>query len=95
MNDVGFSNTPDVVRTMGIPIVVVMNAVALADREAREASEAIAGLMVDACRVRLANRMAISSSIIADQTAQEFEPGGKAAVEAAQLHEFMCAHLHT
>lgn len=87
------TNTLELVRTTGNPVVVVMNAVAPKGREADEASEAVATLDVEVCPVQLVNRIAFSRSLIAGQTAQEFEPDGKAAQEASRLHTFMCAHM--
>jgi len=88
------SNTLDLVRTQSTPVCVVMNAVAPQGNEAREAAEAIAELDAPVCSVHLVNRVAFSRSLITGQTAQEFEPDGKAAQEALRLHEFMCAHLN-
>ncbi len=88
------SNTLNLVRTTGTPVWVVMNAVAPQGNEAVEAAEAIAGLDVGVCPVQLRQRVAFSRALITGQSAQEFEPGGKAAAEAEQLHAFMCAHLH-
>ncbi|WP_417729495.1 AAA family ATPase [Roseovarius sp.] len=88
------SNTLDLVRTTGKPIYVVMNAVAPQGNEATEAADAIADLEVNVCPVQLRQRVAFSRALIGGQSAQEFEPGGKAAQEAASLHEFMCAHLN-
>ena len=87
------TNTLHLVRTTRNPIFVVMNAVAPQGHEAHEAAEAIAGLDVAVCPVHLVNRIAFSRSLIAGQTAQEFEPNGKAADESLRLHEFVCAHL--
>lgn len=88
------TNTLDLVKTTGTPIVVVMNAVAPQGSEASEAAEAIAALGVDVCSVQLRQRVAFSRALITGQTVQEFEPDGKAAQEAAELHAFMCAHLN-
>lgn len=88
------SNTLDLVKTTGKPIFVVMNAVAAQGNEAAEAAEAIASLGVGVCPVQLCQRVAFSRALISGQTAQEFEPEGKAAREALQLHRFMCEHLH-
>ena len=88
------SNTLDLVRTTGTPIYVVMNAVAPQGNEATEAAEAIAGLEVGVCPVALRQRVAFSRALIRGQSAEEFEPGGKAAEEAARLHTFMCEHLN-
>ena len=89
------SNTLDLVKTTGTPIFVVMNAVAPQGSEAAEAAEAIAGLGVGMCPVELHQRVAFSRALITGQSAEEFEPGGKAAREAAQLHAFVCEHLNT
>lgn len=88
------STTLDLVKTTGTPIFVVMNAVAPQGNEAVEAADAIAGLDVRVCPVQLRQRVAFSRALISGQSAEEFEPGGKAAEEAAQLHEFVCEHLH-
>ena len=87
------SNTLDLVKTTGKPVFVVMNAVAAQGQETEEAVTAIAAIDVQICPVRLVSRVAFSRSLITGQTAQEFEPNGKASHEIAQLHEFMCAHL--
>lgn len=87
------SNTLDLVKMTGKPIFVVMNAVAAQGSEASEAVEAIADLGVGVCPVQLRQRVAFSRALISGQSAEEFEPSGKAAQEAAELHAFMCAHL--
>lgn len=88
------SNTLDLVKTTGTPIFVVMNAVAPQGNEAAEAVEAISGLEVGVCPVGLRQRVAFSRALITGQSAEEFEPGGKAAGEAALLHAFMCEHVN-
>lgn len=88
------SNTLDLVRTTGTPIHVVMNAVAPQGNEAAEAAEAISGLEVGVCPAQLRQRVAFSRALISGQSAQEYEPGGKAARETQELHAFMCAHLN-
>lgn len=87
------STTLDLVKTTGTPIFVVMNAVAPQGNEAVEAADAIAGLDVQVCPVQLRQRVAFSRALISGQSAEEFEPGGKAAEEASYLHGFMCEHL--
>ncbi len=88
------TNTLDLVRAVNGNVHVVMNAVAAQGNEAAEAAEAIAGLNVSVCPAQLVNRVAFSRALISGQTAQEFEPDGKAAAEAQALHTFMCAHIH-
>ncbi len=87
------TNTLDLVHAVNGNVHVVMNAVAAQGNEAAEAAEAIGGLNVSVCPVQLVNRVAFSRALISGQTAQEFEPDGKAAAEAEALHTFMCAHL--
>ncbi len=89
------SNTLNLVKTTGKPVFVVMNAVAPQGNEAKEAAEAIAELGVEICPVQLRQRVAFSRALISGQSAEEFEPDGKAAQEASQLYAFMCEHLHT
>ena len=89
------SNTLNLIKTTGTPIFVVMNAVASKGNEAMEAAEAIANLDVQICSVQLGQRVAFSRALIAGKSAEEFEPDGKAAVEAKNLHTFMCEHMHT
>ena len=86
------SNTLDLVRTKGAPVFVVMNAVAPQGHEAKEAAEAIAELDASVCPVQLVSRVAFSRSLITGQTAQEFDPQGKAAQEISKMHAFMCAN---
>ena len=87
------TSTLELIHTTKTPVFVVMNAVAAQGREAEEASEAIAALKVPVCPVQMVNRIAFSRALISGQSAQEYEPEGKAAQEIEQLHTFMCAHL--
>lgn len=88
------TNTLDLVRTTNTPVFVVLNAVAAQGQEAEEAAEAIAALNVEVSPVRLVNRVAYARALITGQTAQEFEPEGKAASDIERLHSFICAHLN-
>ena len=88
------SNTLDLVRTVGKPTLVVMNAVGPQGSEAAEASEAIEALGVMVCPVRLVNRVAFARALISGQVAQEFQPRGKAAKEIEQLHACICAYMN-
>lgn len=87
------ANTLQLVKLNTTPVAVVLNAVAPFGHEAEEAAAAIADLGVDVCPIRPVNRVAFARSLIGGQTAQEFEPNGKAAEEIAQLHAFTCAHV--
>ena len=87
------TSTLELIQTTKTPVYVVMNAVAAQGREAEEAAEAITALEVPVCPVQLVNRIAFSRALISGQTAQEYEPEGKAAQEISHLHTFICAHL--
>jgi chromosome partitioning protein len=59
-----------------------------------EAADMIAtGLAMPVCPVRLGDRVAYSRCLITGQTAQEFEPHGKAAREIEQLHRWACEQV--
>jgi len=88
------SGTLDLARTTRTPVVVVMNAVAAQGHEADEAAAAIEELNVQVCHVRIGSRIAYARSLITGQTAQEFDPLCKAAIEMEALHAFVCAHLN-
>lgn len=83
--------TVQIAKLAGKPAAVVLNACppqgrALAD----EAEEAVKGYGVTVAPVRLVQRAAFAHSLAAGQTAQEFEPQGKAAEEVKQLYDWAC-----
>ena len=87
------SSTIDLVSTTGKPIFVVLNAVGASVKERDDAREAIRELGVEVCDTYLSQRVAFSRALITGQTAQEFEPTGKARGEVDSLHAFVCAHI--
>src|SRR4029453_1215543 len=89
-----FANSLDIAKLAHKPATVMLNAIAPSGSEADEAEEAITQLGGDACPIRLVNRVAYARAIVYGQSAQEFEPHGKAAREIESLHKFMYAHLH-
>ena len=70
------------------PVVVVLNGCAHRGREADEAAEALGGLGAQVCPVRIGQRVAFARSLLDGRTAQEVEPGGKAADDVHTLHTF-------
>ena len=83
--------TADLVRMVGTPAWVVLNGVPHRGTVAGEAEETIAqdiGLPV--APPRLGYRVAFDRALISGQTAQEFEPDGKAAVEVRDLYLWTC-----
>lgn len=88
------SATVQIAKMAAKPAVVVLNACppqgrALAD----EAEQAVKGYGVDVAPVRLVQRAAFAHSLASGQTAQEYEPDGKAAKEISQLYEWACQHV--
>ncbi len=86
--------TVQIAQLAGKPAAVVLNACppqgrALAD----EAEQAVKGYGIDVAPVRLVQRAAYAHSLAAGQTAQEYEPNGKAAEEISQLYEWTCQHV--
>lgn len=94
-------NTIGLMKAAGTPLFVVLNGVAPAGTEADEAEAAIKEAFgVPVCPARLTTRVAFARSLVAGQTAAEFIPAGKLAIddkaagEVERLHAFMCAHLN-
>ena len=86
------ANSLDIARLADKPATVILNAVAASGTEADEAAEAVVQLGGEACPVRLVHRVAYARAIVYGQSAQEYEPHGKAAREVEALHKFICAH---
>ena len=89
------TNTLVFLRTTAKPVAVVLNTVAPTGQDADLAEEALAAHQVETCPARLGRRIAFARALISGQTAQEFEPLGKAAREIEDLHTFVCARVHT
>ena len=89
------TNTLAFLRTTAKPVAVVLNAVAHTGQDAALAEEALAAHQVETCPARLGRHIAFARALISGQTAQEFEPDGKAAREIDCVHKFVCARVHT
>ena len=75
-------------------VFAILNAVPAQTGDADNAATAIAGdIGLTVAPVRLGMRLAYKRSLIGGQTAQEYEPHGKAAEEVARLHEWTCRQL--
>ena len=81
-------------QTSGKPVAVVLNAVAPTGQDAALAEQALAARQVETCPARLGRRIAFARALISGQTAQEYEPGGKAAREIELLHQYLCELVH-
>jgi len=83
--------TVQIAKLAGKPAAVVLNACPPQGRVlADEAEQAVRGYGVEVSPVRLVQRAAFAHSLAAGQTAQEYEPHGKAAEEIHQLYEWAC-----
>jgi chromosome partitioning protein len=79
-------STIDLAKLAGKPAVVVLNTVPPRGNLADEATEAVAGYGAEVAPFHLGQRAAFQHALTAGLTAQEYEPGGKAAEEATQLY---------
>ena len=70
------------------PVVVVLNGCASRGQEADQAAEALAGLGAQVCPARIGQRVAFARALLDGRTAQEVEPGGKAADDVQRVHTF-------
>jgi len=86
-------STIDLVKLANKPCAVVLNAVPPRGGLAKDAQEAIAGYGVGVAPVHFAQRAAFAHALTAGQTAQEYEPDGKAAEEALQLYMWICTQV--
>ncbi len=80
------TNTLAFPRTTGKPVAAVLNAVEHTRQDAAQAEQALAAQQVEICPARLGRRIAFTRALINGQTAQEFEPDGKAAREIEHVH---------
>jgi chromosome partitioning protein len=77
--------TLDLVEATRTPAFVVLNAAPIRSRSVDEARDVVQGMGGKVAPVVIYQRAAYGHSVIAGQTAQEFEPEGKAAEEIAGL----------
>ena len=83
--------TVQIARLAGKPAAVVLNACPPQGRTlADEAAEACRGYGVEVAPFRLTQRAAFAHALASGQTAQEYEPDGKAAEEIQQLYKWAC-----
>jgi chromosome partitioning protein len=87
------SNSIDIGRLAAKPVAVVLNSVPPRGSLAEDASEAVATYDVSVAPVQITQRAAFIHAITAGQSAQEYEPGGKAAHEMKQLFKWTIKQL--
>src|SRR5215212_3951782 len=86
--------TVDLLKLVKVPAFAVLNSVTPHGTVADEAAEMIeTTLKLPVCPIRLGDRVAYNRCLISGQTAQEFEPQGKAAREIEQLHTWACEQV--
>ena len=83
----------DLVKLAGKPGCIVLNAVPPRGGLGDDATEAVADYGLPVAPVRLSHRAAFLHCLTAGQTAQEYEPDGKAAEEVLQLYKWTCKHV--
>jgi chromosome partitioning protein len=87
-------STADLAKIAGKPAFVVLNAIPPgATRLIEDARAAAAVHGLEVAPVVIEQRAALSHSLTAGQTAQEYEPHGKAAEEIARLFDWLSARL--
>jgi chromosome partitioning protein len=82
--------TADLLNYLKKPTFAVLNEVAPQGTVADEAAKAItAQFGIPVCPIRLGQRVAFNRCLLTGQTAQEYEPGGKAAQETDFLRQWI------
>jgi chromosome partitioning protein len=84
----------DVARLAKKPFAVLLNAVPPRGSLPVEAAEAVRGYGVDLVPVCLVHRAAYVYALTAGQTAQEYEPKGKAAEEITKLYTWLRTYVY-
>jgi chromosome partitioning protein len=75
------------------PSAVVLTFCPIQGREVADTEDAVRKLGATIAPVRIHNRISYSRAQQTGQTAQEFEPDGKAALEIKRLYDYTCIHL--
>jgi chromosome partitioning protein len=83
----------DLSKLAGKPTHIVFNGVPPRGRLADEAEQAVAAYGIPVSPVRLCHRAAYVHALTAGQTAQEYDPKGKAAGEVSQLYMWICTQV--
>ena len=73
---------------------MVLNAVPPRGTLAQEAAEVVRGYEIELAPASLGHRAAYMHALTAGQTAEEYEPRGKAAEEISQLYTWLCKKVH-
>lgn len=87
------TSTIDLAKIAGRNVGVVLNSLPPRGNLAEEAVAAVAGYGVDVVPVQIGQRAAFMHALTIGQTAQEYEPGGKGAMEVQQIYMWTCKQL--
>ncbi len=88
------ATTLELIRHAGNPsIAAILNGVPPRGSKGEQAADVIKGLNVPVCPAPLGHRAAFSDSGALGQSAQEYDPSGKAAEEIEQVYRFVCKLL--
>lgn len=87
------TRTLELVRHYDRPAAVVLTFCPAQGREIADTEEAVRQMGAVLAPVRIHNRVAYSRAQQTGLTAQELEPGGKAAEEIKRLYEYACMHV--
>jgi chromosome partitioning protein len=83
-------NSQEIVRLAGNKrTIVLLNAVPARGSRQEQAAEAIRALGAEVCPVTLGSRSAFGDAAALGQTAMEFEPRGKAALEIREVYKYV------
>lgn len=80
-------DTVELIKLAKVDAVIVLNGVPPRGRLADEAIEAVSTYELPVLPVRIGQRAAFTHSVTIGQTAQEYEPSGKAAAEIKRLYK--------
>lgn len=76
-------------------IAAILNGVPARGTKGEQAADVIRGLAVPVCPASFGQRAAFSDAGALGQSAQEYDPSGKAAEEIEQVYKFVCKLLKT
>jgi chromosome partitioning protein len=88
------ATTLELIRHAGNPaIAAILNGVPPRGSKGEQAADVIKGLQVAVCPAFFGHRAAFSDAGSVGQSAQEYDPSGKAAEEIEQVYKFVCKLL--
>lgn len=85
--------TVDLAKLAGKPAQIVLNAVPPRGSLGDEASAAVSSYGLSVAPVRIGHRVAYIHALTVGQTAQEYDPSGRAAEEISQLYKWTCTQV--